>query len=400
MQNATTHCAMLQHKATHCNTLTKCGAWDLHTPSHTAIRCNKLQHATTHCNTLRQCGSGNYYTLNTRYNKLQHAAIHCNTLRHCGAGNHHTLQHTAPCCNTPPYTATHCNTLQHTATHCNTLVRGTITPWNSKLIAVWDLSNTRLFWHFFFWICVSTALLAESRALLTYMHIKNSNQSQLREVCAIYGSFGRRWGSFDILVYHKVSPKKQPEICAIYGSFDQIFIFFEHAYLRVSWQNLSLLWHACDLLSGKSVAWHLCNLRLFWHNLRLFWQKRCSYVVVVYHVYQCMIYNYITTSLQSQRHKICVKYGSFGRICGSFDMQAYHNFPTKSAAWGLHKKQLFWQLMELFWNIHICLHCFPKSAALVLRETQLFWRIWGSFLTNMGPFIVMYGALFWHICMS
>ena len=56
-----------------------------------------LQHTATHCNT------------------LQHTAQHCNTLPHT-VTHCSTLQHTAAQCNTLQHTATHCNTLQHTAT--------------------------------------------------------------------------------------------------------------------------------------------------------------------------------------------------------------------------------------------------------------------------------------------
>ena len=80
-----------------------------------------LQHTATHCNSLR---------VNTSIQKLrstlQHTATHCNALQrtatHCK-----TLQHTATHCNTLQaktsiqIRVTHCNTLQHTATHCNTL---------------------------------------------------------------------------------------------------------------------------------------------------------------------------------------------------------------------------------------------------------------------------------------
>ena len=86
-----THCNILQHTATHCNTL-YIGEWELGTQVQT------LQHAERHCDT------------------LQHTAIHC---IHCN-----TLQHTATHCNTLQYTAIHCNTTQHTATRCNTLYIG------------------------------------------------------------------------------------------------------------------------------------------------------------------------------------------------------------------------------------------------------------------------------------
>jgi len=48
---------------------------------------------------------------------LQHTATHCNTLQHTATHcNSHSL---SASCNTLQHTATHCNTLQHTATHCN-----------------------------------------------------------------------------------------------------------------------------------------------------------------------------------------------------------------------------------------------------------------------------------------
>ena len=68
---------ILQHNATHCNTL-----------QHTATQCVTLQHTSTHCNT------------------LQHTATHCNT-----------MQHTATQCNTVQHSATQCITVQHSATH-------------------------------------------------------------------------------------------------------------------------------------------------------------------------------------------------------------------------------------------------------------------------------------------
>ena len=95
---------MLQHTATHCNTL-----------QHTAKCCNKLQHTVTHVNILKQ----RPWTCSPHFNLLQHEqsaelqALDWNT--HCN-----TLQHTATHCNTLRYTATHSNTQQHTATHGNT----------------------------------------------------------------------------------------------------------------------------------------------------------------------------------------------------------------------------------------------------------------------------------------
>jgi len=88
LQHTATHCNTLQHIIAHCNTLQN--AWHSDEASCTVIKkalvwwCNALQHTVTHCNT------------------LQHTALHCNTLQHA---------------------ATHCNTLQHTASHCNTMQR-------------------------------------------------------------------------------------------------------------------------------------------------------------------------------------------------------------------------------------------------------------------------------------
>ena len=64
-----------------------------------------VQHTATHCNT------------------LQHTATHCNTLQHTAShdisiyiqGRHICMSWVA-CCDTLQHTATHCNTLQHTAT--------------------------------------------------------------------------------------------------------------------------------------------------------------------------------------------------------------------------------------------------------------------------------------------
>jgi len=89
---------LLQHTATHCNTL-----------PHTATHCNTLQHTTRHCDTLQHTA--------THYSTLQHTVTHCNT-----------LQHTAPHCK-------HCNTLQHTMTrHPMGLCHPTTHPINSSQI--------------------------------------------------------------------------------------------------------------------------------------------------------------------------------------------------------------------------------------------------------------------------
>ena len=94
---------LLQHNATHCNTL-----------HHTAAHCSTLQHTATHCNTLEHTATLRRHTWTvcvlTPLTSLQHTATHCNT-----------LQDTTTHCNTLQHTATHCNTLRHTATYCSTL---------------------------------------------------------------------------------------------------------------------------------------------------------------------------------------------------------------------------------------------------------------------------------------
>jgi len=96
----TTHCNILQHTVTPCNTLQRTGRNGVATRS--SLLCQDW--LTTHCNT------------------LQHPATHCNTLQH-------TETHRPQWGGDPPKprvsvlahsTVTHCNTLQHTATPCNT----------------------------------------------------------------------------------------------------------------------------------------------------------------------------------------------------------------------------------------------------------------------------------------
>jgi len=103
LQHTATHCNTLQHAATELRATPAIGATRTatHTATHIAKHCNTLQHNTT------------YPAIDLRAT-VAHA--HCNT--HCN-----TLQHTATHCNTQQQTATHCNTLQHTATHCNTLTQ-------------------------------------------------------------------------------------------------------------------------------------------------------------------------------------------------------------------------------------------------------------------------------------
>jgi len=96
---------LLQHAATHCNTLhhstheshKSLGDRDWKPPA--ARHCNTLQHTATHCNTLQHStheshisSHDRYVTrvihvtvvmrLATHYNTLPHAATHCNTLQH------------------------------------------------------------------------------------------------------------------------------------------------------------------------------------------------------------------------------------------------------------------------------------------------------------------------------
>jgi len=103
---------MLQHTATHCNTLQHAacteqinfrGSLSRSLSQHAATRCNTLQHAATHCNT------------------LQHTATHCRTLQDTAK----TLPQTQ--------TAAHCNTLQHTATHCNRSIGKSVSLSRSSL---------------------------------------------------------------------------------------------------------------------------------------------------------------------------------------------------------------------------------------------------------------------------
>ena len=96
---------LVQHTATHCNTLQHQLTKVCLSRAARAIKllhCSTLQHTVTHCNT------------------LQHTATHCNTLQHTathkgvpaeGGSGYQTA--------TLQYTATHCHSLQHTATPTN-----------------------------------------------------------------------------------------------------------------------------------------------------------------------------------------------------------------------------------------------------------------------------------------
>jgi len=88
---------------------------------------------------------------------LQHTATHCNTLQHITSHYKEPrepsnmlhdliLQLTATHCNTLQHTATHCNTLQQMSTHCNTqfaAVRPLISHVQSDLIK--SISDTLSF---------------------------------------------------------------------------------------------------------------------------------------------------------------------------------------------------------------------------------------------------------------
>jgi len=76
---------------------------------------NILQHAATHCNTLQHTATKHQHTTNI----LQHAPTHCNTLQHTAT------KHKVIAANDD--IAIHCNTLQHTTTHCNAPSRNTAT---------------------------------------------------------------------------------------------------------------------------------------------------------------------------------------------------------------------------------------------------------------------------------
>ena len=125
LQHTATHCNTLQHTAPPCNTLQHTAT---HCKQRTATHCNTLQHTTTHYITLQHAAAHCHILQHTatHCNTLQHTAIHCNTLQHMATHSNtlqhtatHKLQHTATLCNTLQLTATHCHTLPHIATHCS-----------------------------------------------------------------------------------------------------------------------------------------------------------------------------------------------------------------------------------------------------------------------------------------
>ena len=104
-----THCNILQHTVNHALQLT-------------ATHCNSLQLTATHCMTMkdtaRHSQQRTQYTV-TQCKTLQDTARHCKTLQHTPNSARITLQDTARHCKTLQHT--HYNSLQLTATHCKTL---------------------------------------------------------------------------------------------------------------------------------------------------------------------------------------------------------------------------------------------------------------------------------------
>ena len=123
--NARATCRVLQHTATHCNTL----QFQTEMPHaiHTATHCNTMQHTVTpgsdaaRCEVKKssmtarislsgiKCLSVWQSAFSAMPSKINHTATHCNTLEDT-ARHYNTLQHTSR----------HCKTLQHTATQFNT----------------------------------------------------------------------------------------------------------------------------------------------------------------------------------------------------------------------------------------------------------------------------------------
>ena len=78
-----------------------CHTYELVMLQHTATHCNTLQHTATHCNTLRLTAA--------HCNTLQHTTAHYSTLQHTTA-HHITLHHTTPHHTTPHHTTSHYTT--------------------------------------------------------------------------------------------------------------------------------------------------------------------------------------------------------------------------------------------------------------------------------------------------
>jgi len=119
-QNTATHCNTLQQIARHCIVATYCNTlqhrdagspqrryilWDIVLLQHTATHCNTLQHTATHRNILQHSAtrrrgfpSAPLYFMGDRP-----TATHCNVLQN--AATHR---------NTPQHAVKYCNTMQHT----------------------------------------------------------------------------------------------------------------------------------------------------------------------------------------------------------------------------------------------------------------------------------------------
>jgi len=101
-----THCNMLQHAATRCNTL------QLVYRTPTCLASCALQTRVAVCCGVLQCVA-------VRSSVLQLFFVRNSCLSHSDLSRKSWILITNNC-NTLQHTATHCNTLQHTATHCNT----------------------------------------------------------------------------------------------------------------------------------------------------------------------------------------------------------------------------------------------------------------------------------------
>jgi len=123
LQHAATHCNSLHHTATSCTCGAVLGDKDKCTgctPS------NTLQRTTTQCNTLPLAVLLRSSSERRRQKQWQHAQQ--NTTTRCN-----TVRHTATRCNTLQHTATRCNTLQHAATYYSTLHLWCSAEWRRQL---------------------------------------------------------------------------------------------------------------------------------------------------------------------------------------------------------------------------------------------------------------------------
>ena len=91
-------------RLTHCNKLQQA-----------ALHCNTLHHTAPHCITLHHTATRPVESFDAPH-ILQHTATHCNTLQHT-ATHCNTLQHTATHRTTLHHTATPCTTLQQVRSH-------------------------------------------------------------------------------------------------------------------------------------------------------------------------------------------------------------------------------------------------------------------------------------------